>query len=183
MLIGYARVSTQDQNLDLQIDALKKAGCEKIYEERASGAKADRIELQRALADLRKNDVLVVWKIDRLGRSLKHLLNIITDLSARDVQFRSLTDSIDTSTASGRFFFNVMGSLAEMERDLNHERTLAGLAAARKLGRVGGRRKLMTDSKKAAAIKLIAAGTSRKDVAKNLGISIPTLYRHLPADN
>lgn len=181
MLIGYARVSTQDQNLEMQIEALKKAGCEKIYEEKISGAKTERPELARTLMDLRKGDVLVVWKLDRLGRSLKDLVNIITDLSSRDVQFKSLTDSIDTATTSGRFFFNVMASLAQMERELNQERTNAGLEAARKAGRVGGRKRVMTDSKKEAAMKLIAAGVAPKDVAHNLGVSVPTLYRHIPA--
>lgn len=181
MLIGYARVSTQDQNLELQIEALKKAGCEKIYEEKISGAKTERPELARTLNDLRKGDVLVVWKLDRLGRSLKDLVNIITDLSSREVQFKSLTDSIDTATTSGRFFFNVMASLAQMERELNQERTNAGLEAARKSGRVGGRKRVMTESKKEAAIKLMAAGVPPKDVAQNLGVSVPTLYRHIPA--
>lgn len=182
MLIGYARVSTQDQNLELQIEALKKAGCEKIYEEKISGAKTERPELARTLNDLRKGDVLVVWKLDRLGRSLKDLVGIITDLSSREVQFKSLTDSIDTATTSGRFFFNVMASLAQMERELNQERTNAGLEAARKAGRVGGRKRVMTESKKEAAIKLMAAGVPPKDVAQNLGISVPTLYRHIPAN-
>ncbi|MEY2343343.1 recombinase family protein, partial [Acidithiobacillus sp. IBUN Pt1247-S3] len=130
MLIGYARVSTQDQNLDLQREALTKAGCEKIMEDRLSGARVERPGLTQALGDLRTGDTLVVWKLDRLGRSVRNLIDLVSSLQARDVQFKSLTDAIDTGTPSGRFFFHVMASLAEMERDLTIERTRAGLEAA-----------------------------------------------------
>jgi DNA invertase Pin-like site-specific DNA recombinase len=181
MLIGYARVSTQDQNLELQRKALSKAGCKKIFEDKISGTRADRPGLNKALEILRKGDSLVVWKLDRLGRSVKHLVDTITRLSLEEVHFKSLTDSIDTSTSSGRFFFHVMASLAEMERELTIERTKAGIEAARRLGRIGGRKRLMTKSKIEAAKKLLANGTSPKDVAKNLGVSVPTLYRWLPA--
>jgi DNA invertase Pin-like site-specific DNA recombinase len=181
MLVGYARVSTLDQNLDLQIEDLKKAGCERIYEEKVSGVKANRIELARALEMLRPGDTLCVWKLDRLGRSVKDLVNLVTELWEKEIQFKSVTDSIDTSTASGRFFFNIMASLAQMERELIVERTRAGLEVARKAGRVGGRKRVMTDSKLSSAKKLLASGTPPRDVAESLGVSLPTLYRWLPA--
>ena len=181
MLIGYARVSTQDQNLELQRDALNKAGCKKIFEDKISGARADRPGLVMALEILREEDTLVVWKLDRLGRSVKQLVGLVSDLQKQGIQFKSLTDSIDTSTPSGRFFFHVMASLAEMERELIVERTHAGLETARKYGRKGGRKPKMTESKIESAKKLLASGIPPKDVAKNLGVSIPTLYRWVPA--
>jgi DNA invertase Pin-like site-specific DNA recombinase len=182
MLIGYARVSTTDQNLTLQKEALKNIGCQKIYEDEASGTKTKRPGLEKALEHLRDGDTLVVWKLDRLGRSLKDLITLVSDLNDRGVNFRSLTDSIDTNTSSGRFFFHVMASLAEMERELIVERTKAGLAAAKKMGRVGGRKRKMTDSKIESAKKLLESGMLPKDVANNLGISIATLYRWIPAN-
>lgn len=181
MLIGYARLSTQDQNLELQLDALTKAGCQKVFEDTISGTRADRPGLGKALDMLREGDTLVVWKLDRLGRSVKQLVELVNALHKQNVQFKSLTDSIDTSTPSGRFFFHVMGSLAEMERDLIVERTRAGLDVARQLGRKGGRKPKMTDSKIESAKKLLASGVPPKDVAKNLGVSVPTLYRWIPA--
>jgi len=181
MLIGYARVSTQDQNPELQHEALNKAGCRKIFEDKTSGAHADRPGLAMALEMLRKDDTLVVWKLDRLGRSVKQLVGLVSDLHRQGIQFKSLTDSIDTSTPSGRFFFHVMASLAEMERELTVERTRAGLETARKYGRKGGRKPKMTESKVESAKKLLASGIPPKDVAKNLGVSVPTLYRWLPA--
>ena len=181
MLIGYARVSTGDQNLDLQLEALKKAGCEEIFKDAISGTRSERPGLDKALELLRKDDTLVVWKLDRLGRSVKHLVNMVGELREKGVQFKSLTDSIDTGTPSGRFFFHVMASLAEMERELTVERTRAGLETARKLGRKGGRRRKMTDSKIESAKKLLLNGVPPKDVAKNLGVSVPTLYRWIPA--
>lgn len=181
MLIGYARVSTQDQNLELQREALTKAGCERIFEDRASGSRADREGLARAIDMLRSGDTLVVWKLDRLGRSVKQLVDLVGDLQKRGVQFKSLTDAIDTSTPSGRFFFHVMASLAEMERELIVERTRAGLEAARKLGRKGGRRPKMTAGKIESARRLLETGMTAKDVARSLGVSVPTLYRWLPA--
>lgn len=147
MLVGYARVSTLDQNLALQIAALKKAGCKKIYEDQVSGLRTIRPGLQTALEVLRAGDTLVVWKLDRLGRSVKGLVDLVSELETRKVHFRSLTDSIDTSTPAGRFFFHVMASLAQMERELLAERTRAGLAAAKSIGRTGGRKRSMTDSK------------------------------------
>lgn len=181
LLIGYARVSTQDQNLELQTEALRKAGCMKIFEDRMSGSRAERPGLAQALDTLRNGDTLVVWKLDRLGRSVKHLVDLVGELQQRGGQFKSLTDSIDTGTASGRFFFHVMASLAEMERELIVERTRAGLEVARQLGRMGGRKRQMTESKIKAAKKLLASGLPARDVAGNLGVSVPTLYRWLPA--
>ncbi len=181
MLIGYARVSTQDQNLGLQREALIQMGCEKVFEDKASGNRADRPGLAKALEILRKGDTLVVWKLDRLGRSVKQLVDLIGELHPRGVHFKSLTDAIDTGTPSGRFFFHVMASLAEMERELTVERTRAGLETARQQGRTGGRRPKMTRSKIESAKKLLASGIPPKDVARNLGVSIPTLYRWVPA--
>jgi DNA invertase Pin-like site-specific DNA recombinase len=174
-------VSTEDQNLDPQAKALEQAGCERIFTDHASGAKAERVGLAEALRFARSGDTLVVWKLDRLGRSVAHLIKLVADLEQQGVQVRSLTDAIDTGTTSGRFFFHVMAALAQMERELIAERTKAGLDAARKHGRVGGRRRLMTHSKVESARKLLAAGAPPKDVAKDLGVSVPTLYRWLPA--
>lgn len=137
--------------------------------------------MEKALENLRKGDTLVVWKLDRLGRSVKHLVDLVSQLHQQGVHFKSLTDSIDTSTASGRFFFHVMASLAEMERKLTVERTRAGLEAAKQLGRKGGRKPKITDSKIESARKLLASGIFPKEVAQNLGVSVPTLYRWLPA--
>jgi DNA invertase Pin-like site-specific DNA recombinase len=181
MLIGYARVSTHDQNLGLQKDALHKAGCQKIFEDKASAGHTERPGLAKALEMLRSDDTLVVWKLDRLGRSVKHLVELVGNLAQQGIHFRSLTDSIDTSTPSGRFFFHVMASLAEMERELLVERTKAGLEAARLLGRRGGRKRKMTDSKLKSAKKLLSSGMPPQEVARNLGVSIPTLYRWVPA--
>lgn len=181
MNIGYARVSTQDQNLDFQKQALKQAGCKKIFEDQLSGSRGDRAGLARALETLRAGDTLVVWKLDRLGRSVKHLVDLVAELQEQDIQFKSLTDNIDTSTTSGRFFFHVMASLAQMERELTLERTHAGLAAAKQQGKVGGRKRQMTDSKIHSARHLLADGLAPREVAKNLGVSVPTLYRWVPA--
>ena len=181
MLIGYARVSTQDQNLELQREALTKAGCQKVFEDKLSGARTDRPGLSKILEMLRKGDTLVVWKLDRLGRSVKQLIDLVAELHKQGIQFKSLTDAIDTGTTSGRFFFHVMASLAEMERELNVERTLAGLELARQLGRKGGRKPKMTGSKIESAKKLLASGIPPRDVAKDLGVSVPTLYRWIPA--
>jgi DNA invertase Pin-like site-specific DNA recombinase len=181
MLIGYARVSTQDQNLALQTEALTKAGCKKVFDDKVSGRRAERPGLIKALEMLREGDTLVVWKLDRLGRSVKHLVELVGELHQQGVHFKSLTDAIDTGTPSGRFFFHVMASLAEMERELTVERTRAGLEVARQLGRTGGRKRQMTDSKIESAKKLLAKGVPPRDVAQNLGVSVPTLYRWIPA--
>ncbi|ADJ29228.1 recombinase family protein [Nitrosococcus watsonii] len=183
MRIGYARVSTNEQLLDLQLDALRKAGCERIFTDQASGSKINRPGLADALSHLRPDDGLVVWKPDRLGRTMKGLVDFISELAEREVQFCSLTDGIDTATPTGRFFFHIMASLAQMERELIAERTRAGLLAARQRGRVGGRKRQMTPSKIESARKLLNNGVPPQEVAKNLGISIPTLYRWVPASS
>jgi DNA invertase Pin-like site-specific DNA recombinase len=179
--IGYARVSTQDQRLDVQHEALTRAGCVRIFEDTASGRAVARPGLQRALDVLREGDTLVVWKLDRLGRSVKQLVDLVSGFEEQGIHFVSLTDSIDTSTPAGRFFFHVMASLAEMERELTVERTRAGLATARERGRTGGRRRVMTDGKVEAARQLLASGLPPREVASNLGVSVATLYRWLPA--
>ncbi len=183
MLVGYARVSTLDQNLDLQLSALEEAGCEKLYQDQISGTKANRPGLNMALEVLRKNDTLVVWKLDRLGRTVKGLIDLVNFLHQKEIHFKSITDNVDTSTPAGRFFFHVMASLAQMERELLAERTKAGLAAAKAKGRVGGRKRKMTQSKIESAKQLLSSGTLPKDVAQNLGISVPTLYRWIPASS
>jgi DNA invertase Pin-like site-specific DNA recombinase len=180
MLIGYARVSTDDQDTRLQIDALKRAGCEKIFEERASGSRTDRLELAKAIAHGRKGDVIVVWKLDRLGRSLPHLIDTVHGLEERKIGFRSLTDNIDTTTASGRMFFHMMGALAQFERDLIRERTLAALKAARERGNVGGRPRKLGDADLKFARSLMR---DKKEhwtwpaVAARLAVSHMTLWR------
>ncbi len=181
MFIGYARVSTGDQRLDVQREALRRAGCERIYEDTASGRVADRPGLLQALDQLRAGDTFVVWKLDRLGRSAKQLVDLVSGFEAQGINFVSLTDSIDTSTPAGRFFFHVMASLAEMERELTVERTRAGLETARRQGRVGGRKRVMTDGKVEAAKQLLASGRPPRDVAATLGVSLATLYRWVPA--
>ena len=179
MLIGYARVSTQDQNLEMQRQALQAAGCNRIFEDTASGKSTARSGLKQALEFCRTGDTLVVWKLDRLGRSVKNLVDMVLDLEKRGVQFQSVTDQIVTSTPAGRFFFHLMASLAQMERELIAERTAEGLKVARAAGRIGGRPRAMTPSKLASARKLIDAGSPVREVAENLGVSIPTLYRHM----
>lgn len=155
---------------------------EPIYKDEISGTREHKPGLTKALEMLREGDTLIVWKLDRLGRSVKNLISLISDLNAKGIHFKSITDSIDTSTPSGRFFFHVMASLAEMERELIVERTKAGLKAAKKLGRTGGRKRVMTESKVNSAKKLLASGVLPKDVANNLGISLATLYRWIPAN-
>ena len=179
MLIGYARVSTDDQSLDLQTDALKGAGCDNFFTDQVGGAVAEKAGLTQALAYMREGDTLVVWKLDRLGRTVKGLVELVDLLKSRGIQFRSLTDGIDTSTSSGRFFFHMMAALAEMERDLIRERTNAGLAAARARGRLGGRKPKLDASKLQSARMLLNAKVEVSVVAKNLGVSRTTLYRAL----
>jgi DNA invertase Pin-like site-specific DNA recombinase len=181
MKIGYARVSTDEQELALQLDALEKAGCEKVYSEHASSMKV-RPKLDAALADCREGDVLVVYRLDRVGRSVKGLITLVEDLQARGVGFLSTSDAIDTSTPMGRFFFHIMASLAQMERELLIDRTQAGLKAARKRGRKGGRPPALTPAKVDAAKTLLASGSSRPEVARALGVSKATIYRYLPPD-
>lgn len=179
MLIGYARVSTTDQNVQLQVDALKGANCEKIFEEKASGADADRQVLLQVLSMARSGDCVVVWKLDRLARSLAKLIAIINDLEVRNIGFRSITEAIDTTTPGGRLVFHVFGALAEFERAIIRERTKAGLEAARKLGRKGGRPKALTDSDISAAKALLSnPRITAHEVARRLSVSVSTLYRH-----
>jgi DNA invertase Pin-like site-specific DNA recombinase len=181
MEVGYARVSTQDQDPALQLDALERAGCERIYRETASGAQRDRPELKAALDYMRDGDTLVVWRLDRLARSMKQLIETVEDLEARGVGFRSLTESIDTTTAGGRLVFHIFGALAEFERSIIRDRTRAGLAAARARGRTGGRPPVLKDSDRAAALALLCdADIPVKEVARRLGISQAALYQHFP---
>jgi DNA invertase Pin-like site-specific DNA recombinase len=180
MNIGYARVSTDDQKLDLQMDALHSAGCNEIYQDVASGAKVQRTGLDKAVEYIRTGDTLVVWKLDRLGRSLKHLIDVVNNLNSRGVFFKSIRENIDTSNSGGKLTFHLFGALAEFERDIISERTMAGLAAARARGRVGGRPSVMNDQKIKLAKQLMAnSSNNATDVAKTLGVSRATLYRHL----
>jgi len=180
MLVGYARVSTQDQNLELQLDALNSAGCEKVYQDKASGAKTDRPGLDDLLAFIRDGDTLVVWRLDRLGRTLRHLIETVADLEERGIGFRSLQESIDTTTSSGKLIFHVFSALAEFERTLIRERTQAGLTAARARGRKGGRpRKL--DSAQVKLLYQLYDERERtvREICRLLKISKPTLYDYL----
>lgn len=182
MLVGYARVSTSDQNLDLQKDALRKAGCRRLFTDVASGAQGERAGLSEALDFLREGDLLVVWKLDRLGRSLRHLIDVVTALSQRRIGFRSLQESIDTTTSGGKLVFHVFGALAEFERDLIRERTRAGLDAARARGRRGGRPRVLDEKRLALARSLFRdSANSPGDIAQTLGISRATLYRYVSA--
>jgi DNA invertase Pin-like site-specific DNA recombinase len=181
MAVGYARVSTQDQDLALQLDALQAAGCARIYTEKASGAQRDRPQLQAALDYMRPDDTLVVWKLDRLARSLRQLLDTVEALHARQIGLRSLTEAIDTSTPGGTLVFHLFGALAEFERSIIRERTRAGLAAARARGRTGGRPPALSAADKQAARALLKdPAITVEEVAQRLRVSPATLYRHLP---
>ena len=180
MKIGYARVSTIDQNLDMQIDALKKEDCNKIFQDHASGVKTNRDGLERALKFMQRGDTLVVWKLDRLGRSLKQLIEIINLLNEKGMYFKSLQESIDTCSSGGKLIFHVFGALAEFERDMISERTIAGMAAAKERGRVSGRPRKLNENNRALALSLMKNKSySAKDVGFTLGISKTTLYRNL----
>jgi DNA invertase Pin-like site-specific DNA recombinase len=183
MIIGYARVSTQDQNPELQLDALRGAGCEQMFHETATGKFRERPELVACLRTMRKGDTLVVWKLDRLARSLKDLVEIIHDLNQRGVGFRSVTESIDTTSTGGRLVFHIFGALAEFEHSLIRERTIAGLAAARARGRKGGRKPVMSkaDTRKAAAM-LSDPAITKAEVAKHFNVSRVTLNAALARD-
>ena len=182
MQIGYARVSTDDQNLDLQRDALQKAGCEQIFTDRVSGTKAERKGLTDALSHLRAGDTLVVWRLDRLGRSLRHLIDTVTDLQERGIGFKSLQESIDTTTSGGKLVFHIFGALAEFEREIIRERTQAGLQSARARGRTGGRPKALSKSKAEMARQLYQDRShSIDEICKTLGISRTTFYRYVRA--
>ncbi|MEL7425664.1 MAG: recombinase family protein [Bacteroidota bacterium] len=183
MKFGYARVSTKEQNLSMQLDALQKEGCGRVFEEKMSGAKADRPELQRLLDQLREGDVIVIWKLDRLGRSLRDLVNLVNEIQAKGAGLKSLHDSIDTSTPHGKLTFHLFAALAEFERDIISERTKAGLAAARARGRKGGRPPGLS---KAAMDKAIIAETLYKQgkmsvtgICTHIGIARSTLYKYL----
>ena len=182
MLIGYARISTADQTLDLQLDALKKAGCEQIFTDRVSGTKAERKGLTEALSHLRAGDTLVVWRLDRLGRSLRHLIDTITALNDRGVGFKSLQENIDTTTSGGKLVFHIFGALAEFEREIIRERTTAGLKSARTRGRVGGRQKTLS-AKEVQMLRNMAADKSLtvSDICRTLGIGRTTFYRYVKA--
>ena len=183
MKIGYARVSTRDQNLELQLDALHKAGCETIYQKKVSGASVSRPELERLLTQLRTGDTVYIYKLDRLGRSLRHLLKVVGNLQQMGVGLVSLTDAINTTSAQGRLVFNLFASLAEFERELIRERTHAGLASARARGRVGGRQRGLSEEAERTAI--IAETLYREqqlgvnEIAQRLHISKITLYKYL----
>ena len=178
--IGYARVSTLDQNLDLQIDALKKAGCDKIYIDKITGGTMERKEFQEMLKYARAGDTIVVWKLDRLGRSLKNLLILIDELKQRQIEFISTTQNIDTSTPTGKVMLSVFGMMAELEKDLVRERTMAGLKSARARGRVGGRPKALTSEQ---IISLKAIYETKKvpiaEICKMFEIKKPTMYKYL----
>ena len=178
-LVGYARVSTQDQTTALQIDALKAAGCIEIHQDRVGGSVVRRLGLDAALSSLTTGDVLVVWRLDRLGRSLAHLVELVNELEGRGVGFRSLSDAIDTTSAGGRLVFHIMASLAEFERSLIGERTRAGMAAARARGSMVGRRRALTPAQLDHARLLIEKGESPSVVARSLGCGRSTLYRAL----
>lgn len=183
-LIGYARVSTQEQDLQLQLDALTNAGCKKslIFMDKISGSKTERPGLDKCLAELRTGDTLLVWRLDRLGRSMKHLVSLIEDLSKKGIGFKSICDrAIDTTTASGELIFNIFSSLAQFERRLIQERTMAGLAAARARGRSGGRKKLDVNNPKVQMAKKMHKdhGMSINNICKTLNISRATFYRYI----
>ncbi|MGG2134726.1 recombinase family protein [Bacillus sp. S2(2024)] len=180
MLIGYARVSTHDQNLDLQKDALIQAGCKRIFTDVVSGSISSRSGLDEALDYVREGDTLVVWKLDRLGRSLKHLIETINILNEEGIAFRSLQENMDTSTSGGKLIFHVFGALAEFEREMIQERTQAGLSAARARGRLGGRPKVMDTTQVSMAKSLMKdPNYSTEDICNTLGVSRATLYRYL----
>jgi len=180
MRIGYARVSTHEQNLDMQRDALKKAGCKKIFVDRVSGVAAERPGIDESLSHLREGDTLIVWRMDRLGRSLKHLIEMISQLEEMKVGFQSLQEAVDTTNSSGKLVFHIFGSLAEFERNLIRERTRAGLAAARARGRKGGRPKVLNEKQRKLAVRLYHERKhTAKEICDTMKISRPTLYNYL----
>ncbi|QNF31216.1 recombinase family protein (plasmid) [Adhaeribacter swui] len=186
MKIGYARVSTQDQKLELQLDALTRNGCELVFQEKKSGKNKERPELEKLLGQLRSGDTVVVWKLDRLGRSLRDLIDLVAEFQKRGVDFVSLQDGINTATSTGRFTFNIFASLAEFEREIIKERTQAGLVAARARGRAGGRPAGLTPEameKAKSALVLSKSGKRAEEIAKILGISRATCYRYLEVTN
>lgn len=180
MKIGYARVSTREQNLDLQIDALESSGCEKIYTDKVSGVKEERPGLKQALEYLRKGDAIVVWKLDRAGRSLKNLIEIVNELNEKEIGFISLKEKLDTTSSAGKLMFHIFASLAEFERDIIRERTLAGLAAARARGRKGGRPKALTNEKRKQLVLMSQdKNITVKEICDTFRISKSTYYKYL----
>jgi DNA invertase Pin-like site-specific DNA recombinase len=184
MKIGYIRISTESQKLDLQKDAMDKEQCDSVFEDTMSGSKKSRPGLEKAIGYLRKGDTLVVWKLDRLGRSLKQLIDIINSLKERGIYFKSIQENIDTSSSGGKLIFHVFGALAEFERDLIRERTKAGLKAARERGRLGGRPKIMDEKKISMAKKLHEdSSNSINDICKTLSVSRATFYRYMKTNH
>lgn len=182
MKIGYARVSTDDQKLDLQKDALAQAGCDRVFEDHMSAAMADRPGLREALEYAREGDTLTVWRLDRLSRSLKDLIEMVTSLEKRGIGLKSLQESLDTTTSSGKLIFHIFASLAEFERNLIRERTHAGLAAARARGRQGGRPKSLNAAQRSLAVKLYDERQhTLKEICSMMSISKPTLYKYIEA--
>lgn len=180
MLMGYARVSTDDQLLDLQRDALQLAGCQRLFEDTASGVKAERTGLAELLTSLRAGDTIIVWRLDRLGRSLKDLIQLVEKLENMEVGLRSLQENIDTTSAGGRLIFHLFGALAEFERNLIHERTRAGLTAARARGRHGGRKKRLDPEKQKLALQLYHERRHTVvEICRLMGIGRSTLYNYL----
>lgn len=179
--VGYARVSTADQDPQLQLDALEAAGVTKVFTDEASGARASRPELDECMKYLRPGDTLVVWKLDRLGRNVGHLVATLNGLAERGIEFRSLTEGMDTSNAAGRLLFHIFASLAEFERELIRERTLAGLAAARAKGHYGGRPRALSARQEEMVRTLKASGTGAVEIARTLGVGTSTVYRALNA--
>lgn len=180
MLIGYARVSTDDQNLTLQYDELEKAGCEKIFDDKITGSKIDRPGLDAAIDYARAGDVIVVWRLDRLSRSLKDLIDVVSKLDTQEIGLKSLHESIDTTSSSGKLIFHIFGALAEFERNLIRERTIAGLESARARGNMGGRPKKLTAEKAKLAKDLYNEKTRTiKQICDLVGVSKPTLYKYL----
>jgi DNA invertase Pin-like site-specific DNA recombinase len=180
MKIGYARVSTQEQNLEMQLDALKEHGCDKIFSEKASGGNTSRPELDRMLEQLRRGDTIVIWKLDRLGRSLKHLIELVSAFDSQGIGLVSLKENIDTTTATGKLVFNIFAALAEFERDIIRERTIAGLVSAKARGKTGGRKKALNDMQ----VKMLTQMASDKtlsvaDICTQLGISKASYYNYL----
>ena len=184
MKVGYIRVSTSRQDEALQVDALTKIGCEKFFTDKSTGAKFDRVGLEEALAFVRPEDTFIVWKLDRLGRSLSHLIKILSRLKERDIGFMSLTENIDTTTPSGKLIFHVIGAIAEFERDLIRERVTAGMDAARARGRHGGRPKKLGTDRKVVMIRRLYAEKQMpiKDICDIMGVTKATLYRYVKLD-
>ncbi|MDR4942996.1 recombinase family protein [Bacillus wiedmannii] len=179
MIFGYARVSTKKQSLDMQLDELKRYGCEEIITEKESGAKKDRKELQLLLSKLRKDDTLVVYKLDRLGRTMHQLVNLLQEFNEKGIHFVSIKDGIDTSTTMGRFLFHIFGAMAEMEREVINERVISGVAAAKARGREGGRKKAHTPQQIQGMMEMLDAGKTKVEVCEMFDVARATLYRYI----